>query len=186
VGGRGRSLDLFPTIGYLAGYANKPGVEYDGVNIAAALLSDTPSPRTTFFFHSTYAQDCIDHVPTDPEDAEDEVATAVLEARASVATACNCSFENTDFGCPKSAGKPHGCLLGNGSNVCCKATATMLDDGAPCPCVTGVPSAAACGEICSKTENCTASAWLSMDAHRTCYLVRVPCMPPSQRLQQAR
>jgi hypothetical protein len=46
---------IHPTIGYLAGYANKPGVEYDGVNIAAALLSDTLSPRTTF----CYLPDCL-------------------------------------------------------------------------------------------------------------------------------
>jgi hypothetical protein len=66
-------------VGFLAGYGNKPGVVYDGVNIAEALcvhtqsvppisgallssvrgcvyrLTDAPSPRTTFFFHSTYA-----------------------------------------------------------------------------------------------------------------------------------
>ena len=46
------SLDLFPTIGALAGYSLQPSVSYDGVDVTAALFTAAPSPRTTFFFHS--------------------------------------------------------------------------------------------------------------------------------------
>ena len=47
------SLDWFPTIGFLAGYDLSTDVKYDGVDISAALFADEPSPRRTFFYHST-------------------------------------------------------------------------------------------------------------------------------------
>ena len=31
------ALDWYPTVGFLGGYVNKPGVVYDGMNIAEAL-----------------------------------------------------------------------------------------------------------------------------------------------------
>ena len=56
------------TIGYLAGYEQMPGVTYDGMNVAAALFTDAPSPRRTFFFHSTSDVDCqeLDEEPEVP------------------------------------------------------------------------------------------------------------------------
>jgi arylsulfatase A-like enzyme len=47
------SLDWFPTIGFLAGYELPAGVKYDGVDVSAAVFSDAPSPRRTFFYHAT-------------------------------------------------------------------------------------------------------------------------------------
>ena len=69
------ALDWYPTIGFLAGYSSKPGLAYDGVNIAAALITDAESPRTTFFFHSTSDVDC--QGATDPEPAPLDASAAV-------------------------------------------------------------------------------------------------------------
>ena len=135
--------------GFLAGYGLRAGVVYDGVNIAAALFTDAPSPRTTFFFHSTSDQDCLP--PAEEASAPRPQLQEWRDARGQLG----------DLGDRKS-----NCTFSSGRGY--NAVFSTIKD---------VPTQAACCQLCMGSPQCVVSAWHppDYDSHGRGNVTRKAC-----------
>ena len=138
------SLDWFPTIAALAGFALQPAITYDGLDVTAAMFTDAASPRTTFFFHSVSNTLC-NNVVVESSDDDDEIRAA----RGEIFDAASHWPQESD----KSTAA---------ATTTCKYTMnTGIASPTVGPVIKNVSSQQACCQLCLANKRCTASAWHS-------------------------